>query len=70
MSSARPGFVDAWQRGFRAGQAKARAELEPPIDRVRRLHSQDDDYLRPGRWCPACGYETPCPTIRALNGAL
>jgi hypothetical protein len=48
-----------------------RAELEPPLDRVRRLHSQNEDsILAPGRWCPACGHETPCPTTRALNGAL
>lgn len=48
---------------------RTRAELEPSIDRVRRLHSQSEDsILAPGRWCPACGQETPCPTIRALRG--
>ena len=44
------------------------AELEAVVDRVRHLHSQDDSLLEPGRWCPGCGYEVPCPTIRALNG--
>lgn len=43
------------------------AELEAAIDRVCRLHAQDDSLLAPGRWCPACGNETPCPTIRALR---
>lgn len=50
--------------------AEVRAELEPPIDRVRRLHSHDESILEPGKWCPACGHETPCPTIQALNGTL
>lgn len=44
------------------------AELEPALDRVRRLHSQDDSLLEPGKWCPGCGHEEPCPTIRALKG--
>lgn len=42
-------------------------ELEAALDRVRRLHSQPADYLAPGRWCPSCGEEEPCPTIRALR---
>lgn len=42
-------------------------ELEAAVDRVRRLHHQDDSLLAPGRWCPACGQETPCSTIRALR---
>lgn len=44
------------------------AELEAAIDRVRRLHSQDDGYLAPGKWCPGCGEVAPCSTVRALNG--
>lgn len=66
--------VAAIARGHRWDAAdeaarQVRAELEPPIDRVRRLHSQTEDLLlTPGRWCPACGHETPCPTIRALRG--
>lgn len=44
-------------------------ELEAAIDRVRRLHGQYTAFgLAPGKWCPACGDEEPCPTIRALNG--
>lgn len=43
-------------------------ELEAAIDRVRALHSQDTSVLEAGRWCLGCGEETPCPTIRALNG--
>lgn len=44
-------------------------ELAPAVDRVRRLHSQNEaSILAPGKWCPACGQETPCPTIRALKG--
>ena len=42
------------------------AELEAAIDRVRFLHSQDGP-LAPGKWCPACGDDQPCRTIRALN---
>lgn len=49
------------------GAHEARSELEPAIDAVRRLHTQDDSHLAPGKWCPSCGHETPCPTIRALN---
>lgn len=44
------------------------AELEPAVDRVRRLHSQDTSVLAAGEWCPGCGHEEPCPTTRALNG--
>jgi len=44
------------------------AELEAAIDRVRRLHSQPQEFLAPGKWCPGCGWVEPCPTIRALNG--
>ncbi len=44
-------------------------ELEAAVDRVRHLHSQNSTILAPGKWCPGCGYEVPCPTIRALNGA-
>lgn len=42
-------------------------ELEAAVDRVRRLHGQYGP-LAPGRWCPGCGEDTPCSTVRALNG--
>lgn len=47
--------------------AVVRSELEPPIDRVRALHTQDTSLLEEGRWCPADGQEVPCSTIRALD---
>lgn len=43
-------------------------ELEAAVDRVRYRHSQHEDpILAPGRWCPACGREAPCPTLRDLG---
>lgn len=43
--------------------------LEAAIDRVRRLHDNEQyGLLAPGRYCPGCGEEIPCRTIRALNG--
>lgn len=43
-------------------------ELEAAVDRVRRLHDQDDSVLARGAWCPADGQPEPCQTTRALNG--
>lgn len=43
-------------------------EMRAATKRVRALHSQSDDLLAPGKWCPACGEESPCSTIRALDG--
>lgn len=45
-------------------------ELEESIDRVRHLHGQDPSALglAPGKWCPGCGEEEPCRTIRAVSG--
>jgi hypothetical protein len=45
-----------------------RTELAAAVDRVRRLHDQDDSILARGAWCPADGQPEPCKTIRALNG--
>jgi hypothetical protein len=43
-------------------------ELEAAVDRVRRLHDQDDSILARGTWCPADGEPEPCKTQRALAG--
>lgn len=44
-------------------------EMITAIERVRRLHSQTSEIgMADGKWCPACGDEVPCPTIRALDG--
>lgn len=43
-------------------------ELEAAVDRIRRLHDQDDSVLARGTWCPADGEPEPCKTVRALNG--
>lgn len=45
-----------------------RTELAAAVDRVRRLHDQDDSVLARGAWCPADGQPEPCKTIQALNG--
>lgn len=68
LPSPRPARTDVEAVIAQAVQ-RVRAELEPAIDAVRRLHTQDDSLLTPGKWCPSCGHETPCPTIRALNEA-
>lgn len=44
-------------------------ELEAAVDRIREFHDQEQyGLLAPGLWCPGCGEEIPCRTIRALNG--
>lgn len=45
-----------------------RDELEAAVDRVRRLHDQDESVLARGAWCPADGQPEPCKTVQALNG--
>lgn len=42
--------------------------LEGAVDRVRRLHDQDESLIARGTWCPADGQPEPCKTIQALNG--
>lgn len=42
------------------------ADYRAAIERVQALHTQTSDIgLAPGKWCPACGQETPCQTILA-----
>lgn len=50
----------AWWKGYQATQPQLR-QLRRQMQAVRELHTGDVT-------CDACGYQTPCPTIRALGG--
>jgi len=48
--------------------ASENATLRAAIDRVRALHAKGPDEERNYCECLGCGWEYPCPTVRALDG--